>query len=147
VHTADDDEEFKGFEDDDLEPKVAESRAEIVKPAQPSKVKKAKDEKSKKRDMAREDNTKLGDLKANMFKVFEEDAAEEGTDISAWEGLDLSPDTLSALSKMAFAKPTPIQSAAIPEILAGHDVVGKASTGSGKTLAFGIPILENWIET
>lgn len=47
---------------------------------------------------------------------------------------------------MGFGKPTLIQSAAIPEILAGHDVVGKASTGSGKTLAFGIPILESWIE-
>jgi ATP-dependent RNA helicase DDX24/MAK5 len=48
---------------------------------------------------------------------------------------------------MGFAKPTPIQAAAIPVILAGHDVVGKASTGSGKTLAFGIPILESWLET
>jgi ATP-dependent RNA helicase DDX24/MAK5 len=47
---------------------------------------------------------------------------------------------------MGFAKPTAIQSAAIPVILAGHDVVGKASTGSGKTLAFGIPIVESWLE-
>ena len=67
--------------------------------------------------------------------------------MSAWEELDLSPHTMSALSKMGFAKPTPIQSAAIPEILAGHDVVGKASTGSGKTLAFGLPIIESWLET
>lgn len=84
--------------------------------------------------------------KLNVFEALEEDAAKEETDVSAWEDLDLSSDILTALSKMGFAKPTAIQSAAIPEILAGHDVVGKASTGSGKTLAFGIPILEKWIE-
>ena len=53
---------------------------------------------------------------------------------------------MSALSRLKFAKPTPIQSATIPEILRGHDVIGKASTGSGKTLAFGIPILEQYLE-
>lgn len=37
--------------------------------------------------------------------------------------------------------------AAIPEILDGHDVIGKAVTGSGKTIAFGIPILEHYLKT
>lgn len=68
------------------------------------------------------------------------------TDVAAWKPLRLSPDTLASLAKLGFAKPTAIQRAAIPEILAGHDVVGKASTGSGKTLAFGIPILERFLE-
>ncbi|KAG9246640.1 P-loop containing nucleoside triphosphate hydrolase protein [Calycina marina] len=81
----------------------------------------------------------------NVIKGLEEDAEEE-IDVSAWSELDLASYTLTALSKIGFAKPTPIQSEAIPEILAGHDVVGKASTGSGKTLAFGIPILEKWLE-
>ncbi|KAI9682415.1 MAG: ATP-dependent RNA helicase [Caeruleum heppii] len=67
------------------------------------------------------------------------------TDVSAWKPLHLSPDTLASLSRLKFSHPTPIQAAAIPEILAGHDVVGKASTGSGKTLAFGIPILEHFL--
>ncbi|KAI9826602.1 MAG: ATP-dependent RNA helicase [Thelocarpon impressellum] len=66
--------------------------------------------------------------------------------ISAWEALNLSFTTLSSLAKLGFTKPTPIQSAAIPPILAGHDVIGKASTGSGKTLSFGIPILEHFRE-
>ncbi len=35
----------------------------------------------------------------------------------------------------------PIQTAALPDALAGRDVVGKAATGSGKTLAFGLPLL------
>jgi superfamily II DNA/RNA helicase len=35
----------------------------------------------------------------------------------------------------------PIQEAALPDALAGRDVVGKAATGSGKTLAFGLPLI------
>lgn len=70
---------------------------------------------------------------------------EEEMDMAAWRKLELSPQTLSSLAKLKFAKPTPIQKAAIPDILAGHDVIGKASTGSGKTLAFGIPILERYL--
>ena len=67
--------------------------------------------------------------------------------VSAWQLLGLSSETLSSLAKMRFPRPTPIQSAAIPEIMKGHDLIGKASTGSGKTLAFGIPILEHYLLT
>ncbi len=141
----DDEEEFKGFDDDGQAPEVADAQFDALAPAKPIKEKKTKKEKAKKKE-TNEEKINPSKLEANVFKALEEDAAEEGTDISAWEELDLSPDTLSALSKMGFAKPMPIQSAAIPEILAGHDVVGKASTGSGKTLAFGIPILESWID-
>jgi ATP-dependent RNA helicase DDX24/MAK5 len=145
TRTVDDEDEFKGFGDEELvEPEVTDTQLECSKAAKPVKEKKAKKEKAKKQE-TKEEKTKPRDIESNVFKALEEDAAEEETDVSAWEGLDLSPDTLSALSKMGFANPTLIQSAAIPEILAGHDVVGKASTGSGKTLAFGIPILESWI--
>jgi ATP-dependent RNA helicase DDX24/MAK5 len=123
---------------------MADVQPEDPKRAQPVE-KKAKKEKAKQHTLVTEDKTKSVDLETNVFKALEEDFPEEGTDVSAWQELGLSSDTLSALSKMGFAKPTPIQSAAIPEILAGHDIVGKASTGSGKTLAFGIPILESWI--
>lgn len=75
------------------------------------------------------------------------DQEEEDIDVSAWDPLDLSPEVQTSLSKLKFANPTPIQLSCIPEILAGHDVIGKASTGSGKTLAFGIPILEHYLET
>lgn len=67
-------------------------------------------------------------------------------DVSAWDGLNLSPETFTALSKMKFGTPSAIQKASIPAILEGHDVVGKASTGSGKTLAFGIPIIEHYLD-
>lgn len=108
------------------------------------KEKKQKKEKTQQQPIDKDAGLKLDPLK-NVFEALEEDAAKE-VDVSSWEELDLSSNTLSALSKMGFSKPTPIQSEAIPEVLAGHDVVGKASTGSGKTLAFGIPIVEKWLE-
>lgn len=80
------------------------------------------------------------------FTKLEEAADEEdGIDVSAWAPLDLSPDLMSAISRLKFPKPTAIQSRAIPPVLEGLDVIGKASTGSGKTLAFGIPIVEHWL--
>ena len=52
------------------------------------------------------------------------------------------PDVLTTtLSSHGISNPFPIQSATIPDVLAGRDVSGRAPTGSGKTLAFGLPIL------
>ncbi|KAL8828063.1 MAG: hypothetical protein Q9191_002802 [Dirinaria sp. TL-2023a] len=83
----------------------------------------------------------------NTFEALERtEASDEEADVSAWKSLELSPMTLSSLSRLKFTTPTPIQIAAIPDILGGHDVIGKASTGSGKTLAFGIPILEHYLQ-
>ncbi|MGI5218303.1 DEAD/DEAH box helicase [Nocardia sp. CA-290969] len=49
--------------------------------------------------------------------------------------------TVQALRREGFTDPRPIQDAAIPDALAGRDVLGRAPTGSGKTLAFGLPML------
>lgn len=87
-------------------------------------------------------------MESNVFTkagaVVEEDEDEE-VDMSEWVELDLSPQMISTLAKLKFSKPTEIQAASIPNVLAGHDVIGKASTGSGKTLAFAIPIVEAWL--
>lgn len=48
---------------------------------------------------------------------------------------------LKAVQEAGYTEPTPIQSAAIPQILAGHDLIGIAQTGTGKTAAFVLPIL------
>lgn len=56
--------------------------------------------------------------------------------------LGIHDDILEAISYMGFENATPIQEQAIPEILAGHDLIACAQTGTGKTAAFVIPILD-----
>ncbi|MBW8832818.1 MAG: DEAD/DEAH box helicase [Burkholderiales bacterium] len=60
----------------------------------------------------------------------------------SFESLGLSPALLRAVGAHGYAEPTEIQSAAIPAILHGHDVLGQANTGSGKTAAFVLPLLQ-----
>ncbi|WP_410498290.1 DEAD/DEAH box helicase [Chitinibacter sp. S2-10] len=55
--------------------------------------------------------------------------------------LGLAPQITEVLEAQGFTKPTPIQAAAIPEILAGHDIMASAQTGTGKTAAFLLPAL------
>ena len=55
---------------------------------------------------------------------------------------DLHPSLLKALEAAGFTEPTAIQSAAIPVMLAGRDVIGSAQTGTGKTAAFALPLLQ-----
>ena len=58
-----------------------------------------------------------------------------------FRALHLSPQMVQAVHDAGYTEPTPIQVAAIPLILAGHDVIGIAQTGTGKTAAFVLPIL------
>lgn len=61
----------------------------------------------------------------------------------AFSALPLHPGILTRVSELGYAAPTPIQSAIIPAMLAGRDVIGQAQTGTGKTAAFSLPILQN----
>ncbi|MGE0829467.1 MAG: DEAD/DEAH box helicase [Hyphomonadaceae bacterium] len=61
--------------------------------------------------------------------------------------LGLAAPILKALAAEGYAVPTPIQSQAIPPVLAGRDLVGLAQTGTGKTAAFALPILHRLAET
>jgi ATP-dependent RNA helicase DeaD len=56
--------------------------------------------------------------------------------------LNLSDGIIKAVSDLGFKEATPIQSLAIPKVMAGLDIIGQAQTGTGKTAAFGIPVLE-----
>ena len=56
--------------------------------------------------------------------------------------LGLIPGLLRAVQEAGYTEPTPIQAQAIPEVLAGRDLLGCAQTGTGKTAAFALPILQ-----
>jgi ATP-dependent RNA helicase RhlE len=58
-----------------------------------------------------------------------------------FEELGLSQPILRAVAAEGYTIPTPIQSKAIPHVLAGRDLLGCAQTGTGKTAAFALPIL------
>jgi ATP-dependent RNA helicase DDX24/MAK5 len=167
--------EWEGFSDDDddkaqkpakkpsksarpeveVEEDTDEEDQESIKPQKKAKADKAdkkavkeKEEKVKVDKDAPNDEASIGTSAFDILadRSMDEDDDEE-VDVSAWDDLELSRETMGALASLKFSQPTPIQVSAIPEIIAGRDVIGKAATGSGKTLAFGIPILESYLRS
>ena len=61
---------------------------------------------------------------------------------TAFTALGLSDQLAYAVQQKGYETPTPIQTQAIPAVLAGKDVIGSAQTGTGKTAAFSLPILQ-----
>ena len=59
----------------------------------------------------------------------------------SFEDLNLNPSIIKAIQDAGYTTPTPIQKQAIPELLAGHDIMASAQTGTGKTAAFMLPAL------
>ena len=55
--------------------------------------------------------------------------------------LSIAPPLARAIDVLGFAHMTPVQEHALPELLAGRDVIAQARTGSGKTVAFGLALL------
>ncbi|MBK9345507.1 MAG: DEAD/DEAH box helicase [Burkholderiales bacterium] len=56
--------------------------------------------------------------------------------------LGLTPTLVQSAAAQGFSQPTPVQTLAIPAILAGSDLLAAAQTGSGKTAAFALPLLQ-----
>ncbi|KAI1074214.1 DEAD-domain-containing protein [Whalleya microplaca] len=143
--------EFEGFDDEPIQTSFTSAAQPSEQPAntdvQPKKEKQ-KAQKQRKEKKGASSKKEDPELESNVFAGLDAvDEPQDEIDLSAWVSLDLSPRILQSLAKLKFSKPTPIQAASIPQILAGHDVIGKASTGSGKTLAFAIPILETWLDS
>jgi ATP-dependent RNA helicase RhlE len=61
---------------------------------------------------------------------------------STFESLGLAPALVRVVADEGYTEATPIQTQAIPVILAGRDVLGAAQTGTGKTAAFALPLLQ-----
>jgi len=148
IENAGDNEEWEGFaESQETELVHANSAARKTLRQADSKpiriLKKKGDQKLLEEDRGRSS----GNTFAALGEDDEVQKDTDGGDMSAWESLHLSPETVSSLAHLNFYRPTPIQASALPYILEGHDAICKAPTGSGKTLAFGIPIYEHCIKT
>jgi ATP-dependent RNA helicase RhlE len=72
----------------------------------------------------------------------EEATGGAAADTSAFAALGLSEALLKALAHEGYTTPTPIQTKAVPHVLAGRDLFGCAQTGTGKTAAFALPLIE-----
>ncbi len=60
----------------------------------------------------------------------------------SFQALGLKPELLRAVTEHGYTIPTPVQARAIPEVLAGRDLLAGAQTGTGKTAGFTLPILQ-----
>jgi len=61
--------------------------------------------------------------------------------LASFADLGLSQAIMQAIASVGYETPSPIQTATIPPMLAGRDVLGQAQTGTGKTGAFALPLL------
>ncbi|WP_276780171.1 DEAD/DEAH box helicase [Actinomyces gerencseriae] len=68
------------------------------------------------------------------------------TPAATFASLGVDPDLVADLGSRGFTAPFPIQTATLPDTLAGRDVLGRGRTGSGKTLAFALPLVQRLAE-
>ena len=59
----------------------------------------------------------------------------------SFSSLGLAEPLVRAVTELGYSQPTPIQTQAIPAVLAGGDLLAAAQTGTGKTAAFALPML------
>jgi ATP-dependent RNA helicase DeaD len=59
-----------------------------------------------------------------------------------FRALGIAPEITAVLDGLGYEEPTPIQTRAIPVLLEGRDVIGRAATGTGKTAAFALPLVQ-----
>ncbi len=85
----------------------------------------------------------------NWTKSTRADVSDGPVDVAADNGfaaLGLPERIVERLAREGITSPFPIQTATIPDALAGKDVLGRGQTGSGKTLAFGLPLIARLLE-
>lgn len=78
-----------------------------------------------------------GELDAALTASLEREYPE----LDSFDGLGLPARLVEVLASQGVTAPFAIQTRALPDALAGRDLLGRAQTGSGKTLAFGLPLL------
>jgi ATP-dependent RNA helicase DeaD len=90
-----------------------------------------------------EDDSDTADFADNELDVLAEQQKSLAADpeTNGFGNFGFCPEILTAIGAMGYREPSPIQKAAIPELMLGRDVLGQAQTGTGKTAAFGLPLL------
>jgi ATP-dependent RNA helicase DDX46/PRP5 len=88
------------------------------------------------------DETELNNLRFELdgIKVRGKDVPKP---LLSWPQMGLSVPALEVIQSLKYEKPTPIQSQAVPTIMAGRDVIAVAKTGSGKTMGFLLPMFRH----
>jgi ATP-dependent RNA helicase RhlE len=62
-----------------------------------------------------------------------------------FQNFGLEKEIVRAIQKVGYSQPTPVQTAAIPKVMQGHDLIAIAQTGTGKTAAFVLPMLHRLV--
>ena len=107
-----------------------------------------KDSKSlnNKRDKSGSDDVPLPELKNSENKTEIElhrlEESKESDNENGFIDFGFKQSLLNSLRNKGYKNPTPIQKAAIPELMLGRDLLGQAQTGTGKTAAFALPLIE-----
>ena len=89
-------------------------------------------------------------LEKNLLQEkFEKDLSSSDEEIpndsiinNGFDYFGLNKSIIKSLDQKGYKEPTPIQKAAIPELMNRRDLLGQAQTGTGKTAAFALPIIE-----
>ncbi|CAG2220751.1 DDX27 [Mytilus edulis] len=133
--SADDDEDqvnVENSDDEEIEEEESSDEEMTADSIRTKEKKKKKKGKNKKTDFEEEEKELV------EFSETIDNYDEKAT----FQDMNVSRPIMKGLSRMNFAKPTPIQAATIPVALLGRDLCACAVTGSGKTVAFMLPILE-----
>jgi len=77
------------------------------------------------------------EIESQLLEVSKENDNENG-----FLDFGFNQSILKSLINKGYKNPTPIQKAAIPELMLGRDLLGLAQTGTGKTAAFALPLIE-----
>ena len=78
---------------------------------------------------------------ADVADVADDEVVQDTTSGPTFADLGIPEGLSEYLGELGFTSPFDVQTATIPDALAGRDVAARAPTGSGKTLAFGLPLL------
>ena len=100
-----------------------------------SEQEKSQNEDSSLLELKNLDNKK--EIESQLLEVSKGDDNENG-----FLDFGFNQSILNSLINKGYKNPTPIQKAAIPELMLGRDLLGQAQTGTGKTAAFALPLIE-----